>query len=60
MPLLKFLGGVSILLLLCTIICGLWVHAHPQEDMRFHFTLSLITVVVALVTIILFMIKNSA
>jgi Mg2+ and Co2+ transporter CorA len=56
--LLKILGSISILLLICTIICGLWVRFHPQEDMQFHFVLSLLTVAFALVTIILFMIKT--
>lgn len=55
---LKILGGTSILLLVCTLICGLWVRVHPQEDMQFHFVLSLAAVVAALVTITLFMLKR--
>lgn len=56
--LMKILGGTSILLLICTLICGLWIRFHPQEDMHFHFVLSLATVIVALITIILFMLKK--
>ncbi len=56
--LLKIMGGISILLLICTIICGLWIRFHPQEDMQFHFVLSLATVVISLLTIVLFMLKK--
>lgn len=56
--LLKIMGGVSILLLTCTIICGLWIRFHPQEDTQFHFVLSLATVVISLLTIVLFMLKK--
>ncbi len=55
---LKIMGSASILLLSCTIICGLWIRFHPQEGMQFHFTLSLAAVVVSLVTIVLFMLKK--
>lgn len=54
--LLKGMGVISCILLSCTIICGLWIRTHPQEDMQFHFGLSLTAVLVSLVTIILFMI----
>lgn len=54
---LKIMGIVSILLLLCTIICGLWIKAHPEgNDLNFHSILSLASVLVSLITIILFMI----
>ena len=56
--LLKIMGGASILLLICTIICGLWIKFHPQEDMQFHFMLSLTAVVASLITILLFIIKK--
>lgn len=56
--LLKIMGSASILLLICTMICGLWVRFHPQEDMQFHFVLSLTAVVVSLLTIVLFMLKK--
>lgn len=56
--LLKIMGGTSILMLICTIICGLWIRFHPQEDMQFHFVLSLTTVVISLLTIVLFMLKK--
>ncbi len=53
--LLKILGILSIVLIATTIICGLWIKSHPQDDIQFHFVLSLSTVLVALVTIVLFM-----
>lgn len=56
--LLKIMGGTSILMLICTIICGSWIRFHPQEDMQFHFVLSLTTVVISLLTIVLFMLKK--
>ena len=52
---LKIFGILSIVLIASTIICGLWIRVHPQEDIQFHFVLSLSTVLVSLVTIILFM-----
>ena len=55
--LLKIMGSISILMLVCTIICGLWMRFHPQEDKQFHFVLSLATVVISLLTIILFMLN---
>lgn len=56
---LKVLGVVSILLLVSTIICGLWIKSHPAgNDLGFHFRLSLTTVILALITIVLFMIKK--
>ncbi len=55
---LKIMGSFSILLLSCTIICGLWIRFHPQEDMQFHFVLSLAAVVISLLTIVLFMLKK--
>jgi len=55
--LLKILGGASILLLVCTLICGLWIKFNPQEDMQFHFLLSLTAVVVSLITIVLFLLN---
>lgn len=53
---LAILGIVSILLIACTLICGLWIKSHPVEDIGFHFKLSLSTVLVSLVTIVFFMI----
>ncbi len=55
---LKILGGISIFMLICTIICGCWIRVNKQDDMQFHFVLSLATVITSLVTIILFMIKK--
>jgi len=56
--LLKIMGSVSILLLICTLSCGLWIRFYPQENMQFHFVLSFAAVVVSLLTIVLFMFKK--
>lgn len=56
--LLKIMGSISILLLVCTTICGVWIKFHPQDDIQFHFLLSLTTVGISLLTIILFMMKK--
>lgn len=56
---LKIIGVISILLLISTIICGLWIKFHPVgNDLNFHFKLSIITVMVSLITIILFMVNK--
>lgn len=53
---LRILGIASVVLLLCTILCGLWVKFHPEgNDMNFHFLLSISSVCVSLLTIVLFM-----
>ena len=55
----NLMGIISIVLLVCTIICGLWIKFHPKgNDMRFHFKLSLLAVIISLLTIILFMFKK--
>lgn len=54
----KIIGGTSIVLLLCTIICGLWMKYNPGGDTQFQFILSMVSVVAALITIILFMLKK--
>ncbi len=57
--LLKILGVSSIILLISTIICGLWIKFHPVgNDLNFHFKLSIASVILSLITIILFMIKK--
>ncbi|MDT8717711.1 hypothetical protein IAI10_13665 [Clostridium sp. 19966] len=59
MTLLKIMGISSIVLLISTIICGLWIKFHPEgSDLNFHFKLSIISVVLSLITIILFMKKK--
>lgn len=52
------LAWVSILLLACTILCGLWMKFGPGEkNAAFHGILSFAAVLTALVTIILFMVR---
>ncbi|MFV0394596.1 MAG: hypothetical protein ACK5LC_09405 [Coprobacillaceae bacterium] len=53
--LLKVSGIISIVLLSCTIFCGVWLKFHPVDDKSFHFILSISSVIVALITIVLFM-----
>lgn len=57
--LLKIIGISSILLLISTLICGLWIKFHPiGSDLNFHFKLSITTVILSLITIVLFMLKK--
>lgn len=55
----KALGIVSIILIVCALICGLWMKTHPQGyDVNFHIWLSIAALVSALVTILLFLFKK--
>lgn len=55
----KILGILSIILIVCALICGLWIKFHPQgNDMNFHFILSLAAMLLALITIILYLFKK--
>ena len=56
---LRLLGGLSLFLLTCMLICGLWVRFHPQQDMGFDFLLGLAVVVSAMVAIPLFLFAKS-
>jgi Mg2+ and Co2+ transporter CorA len=54
----KVLGWISIILIACTLLCGLWMKFAPGEkDVNFHVILSISTILVCLITIILYMIK---
>lgn len=54
----KALGIVSIILIVCALICGLWMKTHPQGyDVNFHIWLPIAALVSALVTIVLFLLK---
>ncbi|SDO14607.1 hypothetical protein [Acetanaerobacterium elongatum] len=55
--LLKITGILSVALLACTILCGLWLRFHPVEDKSFHFQLSLVSVIVAFITMVLFLVN---
>ena len=45
-----FIGVISAILLLCTIICGLWIKLNNRNnDSNSHFTFSLLIVVAFLV-----------
>jgi Mg2+ and Co2+ transporter CorA len=54
----KVLGWFSIVLISCTMLCGLWMKFGPGEkDANFHAMLSIGTILVCLITIILYMFK---
>ena len=57
----KILGVISIILIACAMLCGLWMKFGPvvsgEKDTNFHAMLSIGTLLFCLVTIILYMIK---
>lgn len=54
----KLFGWISIVLIACTMLCGLWMKFGPGEkDANFHAMLSIGTILVCLVTIVLYMFK---
>jgi len=54
----KVLGWVSIILMACTLLCGLWMKFAPGEkDVNFHAMMSIATMVICLITVIIFMIR---
>lgn len=54
----RILGWLSIILIACTLLCGLWMKFGPgKKDANFHAMLSLGTISVCLVTIILYMMQ---
>jgi cytochrome b561 len=57
----NIMAVVSILLLLSTLICGLWMKAQPTVDpssFNFHVTLGIATVIVTLITLVLVFIRG--
>lgn len=54
----KILSWSSIVLIACTLLCGLWMKFAPGEkDVNFHAMLSTITLCICAATIILSMIR---
>ncbi|MGN6715557.1 hypothetical protein [Anaerocolumna jejuensis] len=54
----KILGIFSIVAIAFTLLCGLWMKFGPGEkDVNFHAALSIGTMLLCLVTIILYMLK---
>ena len=54
----KVLSWISIIMIACALLCGLWMKFAPGDnDANFHAMLSIATLVVCLITIILFMIR---
>lgn len=54
----KILSWISIILIACALLCGLWMKFGPGEkDAGFHAMLSIVTLLVCLVTVILYLIK---
>jgi len=56
----RIVSGISILsiiLLGCTLLCGLWVGTHEGCDLAFHGKLSIVSVTIAIVSEILHLMK---
>jgi len=54
----KILGIITLIMLACTLLCGLWMKFGPGEkDAGFHGMLSIATILLAIVTIIIFIVK---
>lgn len=54
----KILGIITLIMLACTLLCGLWMKFGPGEkDAGFHGMLSVATVILCIITVIFFMIK---
>lgn len=54
----KILGWISIILIVCALICGLWMKFVPGEkDTNFHAMLSIVTILACLITIVTYMVK---
>lgn len=55
----KILSIISLVLLACTLICGMWMKFGPIErDTDFHAVLAAATIVLSFITIILYMVKT--
>ena len=55
----KFMGVLSIVLIVCSLICGAWMYFNPgQGDVRFHAGLSSSAMAFSLVSIVLYMLKR--
>lgn len=55
----KLMGILSIILIVCSMICGVWMYLNPgQGSVRFHAGLSGSAMVISLVSIVLYMIKR--
>ncbi len=54
----KILSWISIVMIACALLCGLWMKfALGDKDVNFHAMLSIATILVCLVTIVLYIIK---
>lgn len=50
-----FIGVISAILLLCTIICGLWIKLNNRNnDSNSHFTFSILSIAFSLLIVVLF------
>lgn len=53
----KILSWISIVMIACALRCGLWMKFAPgDKDVNFHAMLSIATILICLVTIMLYMI----
>jgi len=51
-------SGLSILMLLSTLICGLWIKTHPDpSSSQFHGTLAIAAIILTIIALILGFLK---
>lgn len=55
--LVKSLGIISVVLLCCTLLCGVWVGTHEGSDLAFHATLSAVSVITAIISQVVYLLK---
>lgn len=54
-----FIGILSAVLLVCTIICGLWIKLNNRNnDSNSHFTFSILSIVFSLLIVVAFLVKK--
>ncbi len=49
----NILSIITLIVVACALICGLWIHSNPIPDHGFHFVLSLSALVLSAAVIIL-------
>ena len=53
-----FLGYMSVFMIACSLLCGLWMKFKPgKKDVNFHAVLSIATLLMCLITIIVYLNK---
>ena len=55
----KFMGILSIVLIVCSMICGAWIYFNPgQGDVKFHAGLSSFAMAISIVSLVLYMARK--